>query len=265
MGPLRIALIGFGAIGQALTDRLRTLEDAKLAILLRPGSASRSLVAPSDTVVHDLQGLLAFAPDVVVECAGHEALVLYGKGVLDAGHLLVVASVGALADDGLAGRLHSAAMRGGGRMQIVAGAIAGLDALSSIPKEMIEAVRYRGAKAPAAWAGTAAERSVDLRSVVSPQRFFEGSAREAARLFPKNANVVAATALAGIGFERTTAELWVDPDAEGNVHRFSAHGRFGSLDMEISARPLSGNAKSSSLTPESLFRAVRNLVAPLVI
>jgi aspartate dehydrogenase len=262
---MRIALIGFGAIGQALAGRLRTLDGARLAILVRQGSRSRNLVDPSDTVVHDLHGLLAFLPDVVVECAGHEALALYGEGVLAAGHLLVVASVGALVDDGLAAALHRSAVRGGGRLQIVAGAIAGLDALSSIPKEMIEAVRYSGVKAPAAWVGTAAERSVDLASVVGAHRFFEGSAREAARLFPRNANVVAATALAGIGLDRTVAELWVDPAAQGNVHRFSARGSFGSLDIGIRARPLAGNAKSSSLTPESLFRAVRNLVAPLVI
>ena len=265
MSALKVGLIGYGAIGQALATRIRTLAGSTLAVLERPGSAAQSLLEPGDLSVHDVDTLLAFGPDVVVECAGHEALASYGEPLLRAGRLLIAASVGALADAELYDRLNAAALAGGGRLQIVPGAIAGLDALSAIPKDQIDTVVYQGTKAPAAWRGTAAEASIDLTEVSTASRFFQGTAREAARLYPKNANVVAATALAGIGFERTRAELWVDPQAEGNIHRFTVEGSFGSLSIDIRAKPLAGNAKSSALTPESLFRAVRNLATSPVI
>ena len=64
-------------------------------------------------------------------------------------------------------------------------------------------MRYRGAKPPAAWAGTPAAGIVDLDALEAPRVFFTGTAREAATAYPKNANVAATLALAGAGFEAT--------------------------------------------------------------
>ena len=43
---------------------------------------------------------------------------------------------------------------------------------------------YRSRKSPASWRGSYAEQLIDLSAVNEAQIFFEGSAREAARLFP---------------------------------------------------------------------------------
>ena len=53
---------------------------------------------------------------------------------------------------------------------------------------------------------------------------FDGHAREAALLYPKNLNVAASLALAGKGFEATQVRIVMDPDATGNTHCVHATG-----------------------------------------
>ena len=83
--------------------------------------------------------------------------------------------------------------------------------------------------------------------------------------FPKNANVVAAVALAGIGFDRTEVELIADPTSHGNRHVVCAQGPFGQLVADVLARTFPENPKTSVLTPYSILRAMENLDGSVVI
>jgi aspartate dehydrogenase len=76
---------------------------------------------------------------------------------------------------------------------------------------------------------------------------FEGNAREAALKFPKNTNLAAAIALAGIGFDATRVRIVADPTISENIHELEVHGTFGSFKMSIAGRPLPSNPKTSSL------------------
>ena len=69
-------------------------------------------------------------------------------------------------------------------------------------------VRYRSRKPPAAWRGSPAEEVVDLGKLAAPTVLYTGSAGEAALLYPQNANVAAAVALAGLGFEPPRSSWW---------------------------------------------------------
>jgi aspartate dehydrogenase len=263
---MKVAIIGFGAIGRALAQGIAGTGTTLVGVLEREeaAAAARERLPASIVVTSVLDELLALEPAVVVECAGHAALRASGARVLRAGRDLIVASVGALASPELESELRSAA-EAGGRVIIPCGALGGLDALGSAKRAGLDAVHYVSRKAPVAWTGTKAESLIDLASVTKPQVFYEGTAREAALDFPQNANVVAAVALAGIGFDRTRVKLMVDPDTPGNRHLVTASGPFGELSAEVLARTLPDNPKTSMLAPYSLLRAVANQSDRLVI
>jgi aspartate dehydrogenase len=177
--------------------------------------------------------------------------------VLAAGIDLLIASTGALADASVEAALREAAQRGGSRAMLVAGAVGGLDALAAARHAGLAEVRYIGRKPPGAWHGTAAEQSVDLAKITSGAvQIFEGSARQAALRFPQNANVAAAIALAGTGFDQTRVQLFADAGVNGNLHRIEAQGAFGKFHIELSGIALPDNPRTSRLTVGSLARAL---------
>ncbi|GGF54138.1 putative L-aspartate dehydrogenase [Azorhizobium oxalatiphilum] len=262
---MKVGIIGYGAMGAAFRSVLEDEGGKVTAVLGRASSLARTRAElPTSVLVTDDVAAFCAAVDVAVECAGHEGLRLHGPRVLAAGIDLVVASVGALADAPTEAALRAAAETGG-RLVIPAGALAGLDALSAARAAGLEEVRYTSRKAPRAWRGTKAETMIDLDAVTQATVFFEGSAREAALAFPQNANVVAAAALAGAGFEATRVALMADPQTSANRHQLEARGAFGELSLQVLARTLEANPKTSLLAPLSLVRAVLNLGRKVIV
>lgn len=254
---IRVAVVGYGAIGRRVLATIATLSpDAQLAVLSQRVDDFAGIPDSIFTTTHS-EALLAWCPTLVVECAGHAAVAELGVTILSNGCDFMVVSVGALVDDSLRSALE-AASRKGGRLQTVSGAIGGLDALAAARVAGIDEVIYTGRKPPCAWRGTCAEKEVDLNRIDSPTLIFEGTAADAARLYPKNANVTAAVALAGVGFERTTVRIFADPSIEKNVHELHACGPFGTLNLRLENEPLPDNPKTSWLAALSIEAAIRN-------
>lgn len=92
----------------------------------------------------------------------------------------------------------------------------------------------------------------------SPATFFEGTARAAATEYPKNANVAATVAPAGVGLDSTRVRLTADPQARGNRHVVVAHGVLGTWKLEIESAAAGTNATTSALVPLSIIRLLRN-------
>lgn len=249
-----IAIIGHGAVGRYLARALGPSTVA--AILCRPGreDAARAATGAGQAVsaVPDLPPGL----DCVVDCGGHAALRAHGVSVLAGGTDLITVSIGALADDGLFAALEAAAAEGGSRLHLATGAIGALDALSAAAAGRLDRVTYTGRKPPAGWAGSPAETALDLAALTAPAVHFEGTARACALAYPKNANVAAAVALAGLGLDATAARLVADPGLAANVHEIEAEGDFGRFRFEIAGLGLPDNPRSSALTAMSLVHAV---------
>ena len=68
---------------------------------------------------------------------------------------------------------------------------------------------------------------------------YDGSTRRVCALFPRNVNSHAATAMAGIGFERTRSVLVADPALDVSVIELSARGRGVEIDIRR-ANPMQG-------------------------
>jgi aspartate dehydrogenase len=262
-----VGLIGCGGIARDVMAALRSTGGLKVVgALCRPGrAAAASAALPEIPIVESLDGLLARNPKLVAEVAGQDAVAEYGPAVLRAGTDLLVISVGALAEPKLLQALKAAAHDGGSRICLPAGAIGGIDAIAAMRLGGLDTVRYRSRKPPAAWRGSPAEKVADLDTLTSRTVLYRGTAGEAALLYPQNANVAAAVALAGLGFDATEVELVADPDAPGNVHEIEAEGAAGRFAIQLQGRPSRSNPKTSALAALSVARALINQDAAIVI
>ena len=257
----RVGIIGCGAIGAAV---IRQWPEADLAgcelaaLLVRPERVSTVPAVPqaSFTVHTDLEAFLSAGLDIVLEAAGHGAVIEYGERVLRSGAELVVISVGSLVDTALHECLVRAAKEGGGRLVVPVGAIAGLDGLAALRHAGLHTVHYYSSKPPKAWTGTPAESQFDLAALTERTVIFRGNAAEAARRYPRNANLAAAVAFAGLGLERTQVTLAADPALRGNEGRIEAEGEGSRMSLVVSGNSDPANPKTSETAAMSMLAAL---------
>ena len=265
---LRVAVAGFGAIGKVVAQHLdRGLEGLRLAAVsardaARAERAMGGFVRPVPVVP---LAALAEEADIIVECAPAALLRAIAEAALAAGRTVVVLSCGALLDNF---DLVDLARRRGGRILVPTGALLGLDAVQAAAVGGgISRAHMITTKPPAGLEGAPylVERGITLAGLAAAARLFTGSAREAARGFPANVNVAAALALAGIGPERTSVEIWADPAVTRNTHRIEVEAESARLSLEIENVPSAENPRTGRLTPLSVIALLHKLAAPLAI
>lgn len=251
---MNIGIIGTGNIATYLLEQVNTNNVAKerriTAVFGRNQKAGRRLQEQFGVDFHtDIHKFLETPIDLVVEAATVEAAHLYVKEIVAHQKDLVVSSIGVFKDAALLTDVKAMAESSGTQVFLPSGAIGGLDILQSAKAAGgLERVQLTTRKSPASL-GIQAEQEKVL---------FEGSADEAVEKFPKNVNVAMTLALAGIGIEKTTVRIIVDPAMERNTHTIEAEGDFGKLQLQVENNPMPSNPKTSLLAALSILAVLQN-------
>lgn len=263
--PVRVAIAGLGAIGQSLAQSLAsgTVPGVELvAVSAKNHDKANTFVA---TLAHAVPVLtieeLEPVADVVVECAPAALLSDIVTPFLKAGKSAIVLSVGALLFND---HLREVASAHGGTIMVPTGALIGLDAVIAAAEGEIKEVRMVTRKPPAGLKGAPhlVENDINVDGLTQPLKVFEGNARDAAKGFPANLNVVVALALAGVGPENTTLEIWADPTVTRNTHTIHVDSDSARFTMTIENIP-SENPKTGRIVAQSVVAMLRKMQGSL--
>jgi aspartate dehydrogenase len=250
----RIGLVGFGAIGKDVAARLLAASNAPHLTVLtrRPIPATVGV-----DWVGRLSDLVQQAPDIVIEAAGHAAVKEYVPALLEDGIPVVLTSVGALADSALEASVREAERRGQCRLVLPGGAVGGTDYIRSVAQLPDVTARYCSRKPIAAWRQEIIALGLDPDAAKTEIVLFEGSAREAALLYPQNLNVALTIALAIGGMDALNVRVVADPAVERNSHEIDIESGAGRASFVFENTPSATNPKTSAVTALSIVQAVR--------
>ena len=265
--PIRIAIGGLGAIGKALARRLT--DGSVPGVVLAAVSAKNQEKARAfiNTLPHPVPVLelsqLEPVADIVVECAPAAILGDVIGPFLRARKKAIVLSVGAIL---FRPDLIELARLSGGTILVPTGALIGLDAVVAAAEGEIHSVQMITRKPPNGLAGAPylIEHGISMEGLTEPLKVFTGNAKEAAKGFPANLNVVVALALAGIGPDRTMLEIWADPTVVRNTHTITVDSDSARFTMTMENIP-SENPKTGRIVAQSVTALLRKMTSSFVV
>jgi aspartate dehydrogenase len=259
-----VAIAGLGAIGLPLARALDQGVDGLALVSVAARDRAKAAAAlgrfrspPS------LVGLAALAEaDIVVEAAPAGVFEQIAHAAIEAGRVLVPASVGALLP-----RMHLVrrAQQTGARIVVPTGALLGLDAVRAAAEGPVDSITMVTRKPPAGLDGAPylVQHDIGVLGINEPLCVFRGNAFDAAAGFPANVNVAAALALAGVGPQRTQVEIWADPSVTRNTHTIRVESAAARFTMTIENVPSEENPRTGKITALSMLACLRGLVSTL--
>lgn len=231
----KIAFLGGGKIGRSMISHVLEEKSAEIAFVYDPFLKEETvsgIEVKRELKEDDFTGL-----DLIVECANASVLVEYAQMILKHCDLMPF-SMTAFRDASLTESAKRTAQENGHTLYFPHGAILGLDGIFD-GHRVFTKVSIETIKNPASLGRTDTVRTV----------LFEGSAYEATGLYPRNVNVHAAVALAGIGFEKTRSKIISDPDVTTNEHIIHLEGE--GIDFTIHVTSFAAGAVSGKYVPYS--------------
>ncbi len=264
---LKVAIGGLGAIGLKVAECLDAGEI--------PGMALSAVAArDQDKLRRNLEGFrhqplmlsveeLGAHADVVIECAPKSVFSAIANSAIDNGCTFMPLSVGALLDNM---DLIDRARANNAVIFVPTGALLGLDAVKAVSEGEVSSITLVTRKPPTGLSGAPylVDNNIDVDNLTGALQVFAGTARDAAKAFPANVNVAAALALAGIGPDRTTVEVWADPAVNRNMHTIKVDAEASSFTMSIENVP-SETPATGKITALSVIASLRRLTSPLVV
>jgi aspartate dehydrogenase len=260
----RVAVAGLGAIGRAITRRLRDgIPGVTLACVAARDCTKARAWLEAERIDCSIVPLDSFPDhaDLAIECAPAAVLDAICRPMLESGKAVMVLSCGALLerDD-----LIALAKARNSQIVVPTGALLGLDAVTAAAEGKIHSVQMTTRKPPKGLAGAPylVANNISVEGLNEAKRVFSGTARAAAAGFPANVNVAAALSLAGIGPDRTMIDIWADPAVERNCHTIVVDADSAKFTVSIENIP-SENPRTGRITALSAVAALRKLHAPV--
>ena len=261
-----IAVIGAGALSRIFctqTQKLLSGDYQIVAVMARHIEHAELLAKELNAkACTNLTELLAEKPDIVAEFAGREAVKEYAIDVLKKGSDLVIASIGALADDDFRCHLTATAQEMNRKVYLPNGAIGALDLMQTFALMGGAEVTIGNTKAPRSLEGAPYLKGqslpTDKKTVI-----FAGSVSDAINGFPKNVNVAVAAALASDTLKEATVRITSDPLSTENIHHIVLKNDLMHAEVTIAGKPDPANPKSSTSTAWSVVALLKNLASPL--
>ncbi len=252
-------------MGTALTEAASGMEKAERIFvhdIIRESANSLEKRFPDTVTAIEKPEDVFDEIDLLIEAASHEAVKKFVPSALERGVDTIIMSVGALGNEELLKRCRGAAEKGGARIIIPSGAIAGVDAIVSASAGRIDEVRLTTIKNPRSLKRSRdylAGKGIDIDNLTKRTIIFDGRAREAVKAFPKNVNVAATISIAGIGFERTMVTVIADPEAERTEHHIEVRGEAGTIKTMVRNIPDEKNPGTSHLAVLSAIAAMKGM------
>ena len=264
---LKVAICGVGAIGLKVA---KCLDAGVIHGMVLSAVAARD----HDKLKRNLNGFrrqplilpveqLGQEADVVIECAPKSVFLAVADSAINNGCTFMPLSVGALLDNM---DLIDKARANNAVIFVPTGALLGLDAVKAVSEDEVNSITLVTRKPPVGLTGAPhlVENNINVENLTDALQVFSGTAKAAARAFPANVNVAAALALAGIGPDRTTVEVWADPAVSKNMHTIKVDAAASSFTMSIENVP-SETPATGKITALSVIAWLRRLTAPLVV
>lgn len=259
---LKVGLVGCGVIGSQLA---RTIDEGKISGLKLVAICDKERMKKDELVrslkkvpvATDIDGVIEKA-DLIIEAASSDIAGELVQKVINKNKDIMVMSTGGMID---CIRLFAEARKRRCHIYFPSGAIAGLDGIRAARESRIESVTLETSKPPVALqkAPYLSKKNIDLSQIKERLVVFEGSCQEAVRAFPRNINVSAALAFAGIGMKKTKVRIIADPSLKKNVHHIIVKGDFGKLEISAENVPSPSNPRTSYLAVLSAIATLRGI------
>jgi len=266
---MKIALIGCGNIGTIIAQAIK---DNKLNVSFecvydKIEDKAKDFAEKFQTKFKQFDDILKEDLDLVLEAASQEAVRTLVPRILKSKKNVMIMSTGALVDSQLFDEIKTLAMEKNLKVYLPSGAIVGLDGIKSANIIGIEKVTLKTRKPLKSLEGSPffEKHKIDLKEIKRPTVIYEGLAKEAVKLFPKNVNVAASLSLAGIGPEKTTIQIIADPTINRNIHEIIAEGKFGTIHTKTDNVLSPDNPKTSYLAALSAIATLKKITEPIQI
>ncbi|PTD94479.1 aspartate dehydrogenase [archaeon SCG-AAA382B04] len=259
-----VGLVGCGNIGKIIAHSICKGEiDASLiAITDKHKKKAKKLKSELKCTpkINEIDSLVKKS-ELVIEAASIKAVEEVAKKALQNNCEVMLMSVGALADENLKKEIEKLARKNDLNIYLPSGAICGLDGIKSASSAKLNEVKITTKKPTESLEGAPGAKGI--KKIKKQKTIFEGNAKEAIELFPKNVNVSTALSLAGIGTQKTKVEIIANPNLEENIHEISAKGEFGELKTVVKNIPSPQNPKTSYLAALSAISTLKKIISPI--